>query len=129
MNEKVEIRVRTPVRIMILERRNNFVSCVTFKVKIIFKNQGLSTLSQRYSLVKRVGTLSRVIKVYQEMYEKDHITIYSHVLPCIAMYSHVLPCITMYYHVLPCIAMYCHVLPCIAMYCHVLLCIAMYSHV
>ena len=31
MNEKVEIRGRTPVQMMILERRNNFVSCVTFK--------------------------------------------------------------------------------------------------
>ena len=46
-----------------------------------------------------VGTLSRVIKVYQEMYKN------SHVLPCIAMYTLLLPCIAMYSHVMPCIAM------------------------
>ena len=39
-NEKVELRVRTPMQILILEGRNNFVLCVTFKVEIIFKNQG-----------------------------------------------------------------------------------------
>ena len=32
-NEKGEIRVRTPVRMKILERRNNFVSCVTWQSK------------------------------------------------------------------------------------------------
>ena len=51
---------------------------------------------------KEVGTLSRVIKVYQEMYQN------SHVYPCIAMYCHVLQCIAMYYHVLPYITMYSH---------------------
>ena len=39
-NEKVESRVRTPMQMLNLEGRNNFVSCVTFKVEIIFKNQG-----------------------------------------------------------------------------------------
>ena len=40
-NEKGEIRVRTPVRMAILERRNNFVSCVTWQSKNnIVKNQG-----------------------------------------------------------------------------------------
>ena len=53
--------------------------------------------------VGQVGTLSGVIKVYQEMYKN------SYVLPCIAMYSYVMPCIAMYSHVLPCIAMYSHV--------------------
>ena len=39
-NEKVELRVRAPMQMLNLEERNNFVSCVTFKVEIIFKNQG-----------------------------------------------------------------------------------------
>ena len=39
-NEKVELRVRTPMQMLNLEGRNNFVSCVAFKVDIIFKNQG-----------------------------------------------------------------------------------------
>lgn len=40
-NEKGETRVWAPVRMTILERRNNFVSCVWLgRVKIIFKNQG-----------------------------------------------------------------------------------------
>ena len=59
-----------------------------------------------------VGTLSRVIKVYQECIQKN-------VLTCIALYCHVLPCSAIYCHVLPCIATHCHVLPCIAMYYHV----------
>ena len=56
-------------------------------------------------LVKRlwVGTLSRVIKVYQECIQNI-------VLTCIALYCHVQPCISMYTHVQPCNAMYSHVL-------------------
>ena len=51
----------------------------------------------------KVRTLSRVIKVYQEINKN------SHVMPCNAMYSHVMSRIAMYYHVYPCITMYSHV--------------------
>ena len=39
-NEKGETRVRAPVRMTILERKNNFVSCVTWKSKNNFQKSG-----------------------------------------------------------------------------------------
>ena len=39
-NEKGETRVRAPVRMTIFERRNNFVSCVTWQSKNNFQKSG-----------------------------------------------------------------------------------------
>ena len=50
-NEKGEIRVRTPVRMMILERRNNFVACVTWQSKNNFPKSGPTVHLASYILL------------------------------------------------------------------------------
>ena len=69
----------------------NVIECrYHIRNKLNITSRVLTFLSSSFSEAPfEVGTLSRVIKVYQEMYKN------SHVLPSIAMYSHVMPCIAM----------------------------------
>ena len=70
-----------------LEKKVIFRAIIT--KKILHKNKKKTVYINFVSFYEpailpiQVGTLSRVIKVYQEMYQN------SHVYPCIAMYTYV----------------------------------------
>ena len=69
--------------------RDFFFTGATFSHRHDFFFAGATFFRRRDFSGAQVGTLSRVIKVYQEMYQN------SHVYPCIAMYTYVQLCIPM----------------------------------